>query len=78
MQAGLALLPFSVVIGGASRAMGRLTASIGPRWPLTLGPIVVAAGFALLAAMDPTAGYWTSVLPPLVVIAPAWRARSRR
>ena len=39
LRAGLALLPFSVVIGTASRLAGRLTARIGPRWPLTFGPI---------------------------------------
>ena len=68
-QAGLALLPFPIVIGIASRLAGRLSERIGPRWPLTLGPIVTGLGFALMARADPAASYWTSVLPGIAVIA---------
>jgi EmrB/QacA subfamily drug resistance transporter len=68
-QAGFALLPFSIVIGAASRLTGRLTGQIGPRWPLTLGPIVTGLGFALLVRADPHASYWTSILPGMTVIA---------
>lgn len=68
-QAGLALLPFSIVIGTASRLAGRLSERSGPRWPLTIGPIVTGAGFALLVRADPHASYWTSILPGVAVIA---------
>lgn len=68
-QAGFALLPFSIVIGTASRFAGRLSERIGPRWPLTIGPIVTGVGFALMATVDPAARYWSNVLPGLVVIA---------
>ena len=37
LHAGMALLPFPIVIGTASRLMGRTTQRIGPRWPLTIG-----------------------------------------
>ena len=69
LQSGLALLPFSIVIGTASRLTGRLTERLGPRWPLTLGPIVTGLGFALLLRADPQASYWTSILPGMAVIA---------
>ncbi|MDB5677334.1 MFS transporter, partial [Sphingomonas bacterium] len=69
VQAGLALLPFSFGIGLGSRAMGRLTERIGPRWPLTIGPLVVAIGFALMLRVEPQASYWTSVLPAIAAIA---------
>ncbi|WP_293993063.1 MFS transporter [Sphingomonas sp.] len=69
VQAGLALLPFSIGIGLGSRAMGILTERIGPRWPLTIGPLVVAAGFALMLRVEPQASYWTSVLPGIAAIA---------
>ncbi|MBT2187410.1 MFS transporter [Sphingobium sp. H33] len=68
-QAGFALLPFSVVIGAASRLAGRLTGKIGSRWPLTLGPIVTGLGFALLTRADPQASYWTSIFPGMAIIA---------
>jgi len=69
LQAGMALLPFPVVIGAASRLMGKTTQRIGPRWPLTLGPLVTALGFVLLIRAEPTGSYWTSVLPAMLVIA---------
>ncbi len=69
LHAGMALLPFPIVIGTASRLMGKTTQAIGPRWPLTLGPLVTAIGFALLVRAEPTASYWTSVLPAMLVIA---------
>lgn len=69
LQAGLALLPFSIVIGGASRLSGRLAERIGPRWPLTIGPIVTGLGFALMFRADPQASYFTSVFPGMMVIA---------
>jgi predicted MFS family arabinose efflux permease len=69
VRAGLALLPFSIVIGAASRLTGRLTERVGPRWPLTAGAIVTGAGFALLVRVDPHASYWTNILPGMAVIA---------
>jgi len=69
LDAGLALLPFSIVIGAASRLMGRLAGRIGPRWPLTIGPIVTGIGFLLLIRADPHAGFASNILPGIVVIA---------
>lgn len=68
-QAGFALLPFAIVIGVASRLAGRLTARIGPRWPLTLGPIVTGIGFLVMSRSDPSASYWTGVLPGIAIVA---------
>jgi EmrB/QacA subfamily drug resistance transporter len=69
LAAGMALLPFPVVIGAASRAAGRLSERIGPHWPLSIGPIVAGCGFALLALADPQVGYWWGVFPGMLVIA---------
>ena len=69
LQAGMALLPFPALIGGASRFMGRVAERTGPRWPLTLGPLVVAGGFALMAVVDPRGEYWTGLFPALLVVA---------
>ncbi|MDE1918050.1 MAG: MFS transporter [Sphingomonadales bacterium] len=69
MSAGLSLLPVSIVIGTMSRLMGRIAERVGPRWPLTLGPIVTAVGFALMTRLDPRDGYWLGVAPGLVLIA---------
>jgi EmrB/QacA subfamily drug resistance transporter len=69
IEAGFALLPFSIVIGLASRLMGRLTERIGPRWPLTIGPLVTAIGFALLVRIGGGTTYWTGPFPSMLVIA---------
>ncbi|WP_420139759.1 MFS transporter [Sphingomonas sp.] len=69
LQAGAALLPFSIGIGFGSRLMGRIAERVGPRLPLTLGPIVAGLGFALLVRVEPQASYWTSILPGMAVLA---------
>jgi predicted MFS family arabinose efflux permease len=67
-SAGAALLPLPVVIALGSPPMGRLAARIGPRWPLTLGPLLVAAGFALALRIGGGGDYWTEVLPSILAV----------
>jgi MFS family permease len=69
IAAGAALLPLPAVIALGSRLMGRVAARTGPRLPLTIGPLIVAAGFALAARIGGGGSYWTSVLPAVLVIA---------
>lgn len=69
IQAGAALLPLPIVLAAASPSMGRLAARIGSRLPLTIGPVVAAAGFLLAMRVPAGASYWTAVLPALIVIA---------
>ena len=69
VMAGAALLPIPVILGAGSRFMGALAAKIGPRLPLTIGPLIVAAGFALAARSGSGESYWTTLFPALVVIA---------
>jgi EmrB/QacA subfamily drug resistance transporter len=68
--AGAALLPFPMALGLGSRAAGRLAERVGARTLLTVGPIVVAVGFALFLRVDAGAvGYVAVVLPALALIA---------
>jgi EmrB/QacA subfamily drug resistance transporter len=69
LHAGFALLPMPLGMGIASRVMGKVTARIGPRWPLTIGPLIVAIGFALLLRVDEGASYWSSIFPGVLAIA---------
>lgn len=69
VAAGAALLPLPAVIALGSRLMGRVAARTGPRLPLTAGPLIVAAGFALAARIGGDESYWTSVLPAVLIIA---------
>jgi EmrB/QacA subfamily drug resistance transporter len=67
-QAGTALVPFAIVLALISPVMGRLAGRIGARMPLTLGPLVVGAGFLLQLRMQAHADYWTQVLPAILVM----------
>ncbi len=69
VQAGAGLLPLPLILSAASPPMGALAGRIGPRWPLTIGPLVTAAGIALVARVASGASYWTTLFPALVVIA---------
>ena len=44
--AGAAPLPLPIVITIASPTLGRFADRIGPQLPLTIGPFIVAVGFA--------------------------------
>jgi predicted MFS family arabinose efflux permease len=68
LAAGAALLPLPLVIAATSPLMGALAGRIGPRLPLTLGPLVVAAGFLLAMRVAAGASYWTTFLPAILVI----------
>jgi len=67
-MAGAALLPFPLILTVLSPVMGGVTGRFGPRWPLTIGPIVVAAGFLLMLRIDASGSYWTTTLPAMLVI----------
>jgi EmrB/QacA subfamily drug resistance transporter len=69
LAAGLAFLPFTLIMLLLSSRIGALSQRIGPRWPMTLGPLVTAAGLALLVLAVPGAGYLTGVLPGVTVFA---------
>jgi EmrB/QacA subfamily drug resistance transporter len=67
--AGASLLPMSLMLGGLSRSAGRLSDRIGPRIPLTIGPLTIAAGLLLLARAAAGDNYWTGFFPATVVLA---------
>jgi EmrB/QacA subfamily drug resistance transporter len=68
-EAGAALLPLPLILAVFSPAAGALAAKIGPRLPLIIGPLIVAAGFVLALWMGRGQSYWLSVLPAMTVIA---------
>ncbi|WP_375481982.1 MFS transporter [uncultured Jatrophihabitans sp.] len=67
VAAGSALLPITAVMLLLSARMGRVAQRIGPRWPMTVGPIVAGVGLALLTRVGAHASYLTDLLPALLV-----------
>ncbi len=68
LVAGLATLPLPLLMLLLAGRGGALGARIGPRLPLTLGPLVMAAGVLLLIGAG-EAAYVVAVLPGVVVFA---------
>lgn len=69
VAAGSSLLPVTVVMLALSARMGRLAQRIGPRWPMTVGPVVAGAGLAMLARSGPGTHYLATVVPAVLVFA---------
>jgi EmrB/QacA subfamily drug resistance transporter len=67
IQAGVATLPITALMLVLSARAGKLAQRIGPRVPLTVGPIVAAGGIALMARIDVGSTYVADVLPALIV-----------
>jgi EmrB/QacA subfamily drug resistance transporter len=68
VEAAAAQLPFVVVMFLLSRWSGGLLDRYGPRLPLTVGPMIAAAGFALFAVAARSGAYWTAVFPAMMAM----------
>lgn len=69
LEAGLSTLPITVVMLFLAARGGQLASRIGPRLPMTLGPLTCAAGLAWLSRVDSDTSYWVDVGPGLTVFA---------
>jgi EmrB/QacA subfamily drug resistance transporter len=67
LEAGIATLPLTVVMLFLAARGGALGARIGPRIPMTVGPIVMGVGVAWLSRVGVGTSYWTGVLPPMTI-----------
>ncbi|MGE5414246.1 MAG: DHA2 family efflux MFS transporter permease subunit [Syntrophomonadaceae bacterium] len=65
---GASVLPLVLVVAALSRKSGSIADRIGPRLPLTVGPLVAAVGFALVAFLPADAPYAAGLLPGLLVL----------
>jgi len=65
---GAAALPMILLLFFLSRWSGGLVIRYGFRRPLLVGPLIVAAGFALLAVPFARTNYWVTFFPAFVVL----------
>jgi EmrB/QacA subfamily drug resistance transporter len=67
LAAGLATLPITILMLLFSSRMATVAARTGPRIPMTVGPLVCAAGVVLLAYVGADASYAVHVLPGMLL-----------
>lgn len=67
LASGLALLPLTVIMLALSARSGRLASRIGPRLQMSVGPVVVGAGLAMLRFSTDGSSYVRYVLPAVIV-----------
>jgi EmrB/QacA subfamily drug resistance transporter len=68
LDAGISMLPATLLMLLLSARSGALAQRIGPRIPMTLGPIVCAAAMVLFSRIGAHATYLRDVLPPVVIL----------
>lgn len=68
VEAGLSLLPLSILLGLGSPLMGQLAVRLGPRLLVSIGPVVVGAGLGLATRIASSQAYWTHVFPAILVM----------
>jgi EmrB/QacA subfamily drug resistance transporter len=68
LEAGLSLLPLTLVILALAARSGALAARIGPRLQMSVGPVLVGLGLALFVRVGSGGDYVTEVLPAVLVL----------
>lgn len=69
MASGLASLPVTAALFALSSRAAALGQRIGPRVPMTVGPLVCAVGVAMMSGVGAGTRYWTGVFPGMVLFA---------
>jgi EmrB/QacA subfamily drug resistance transporter len=67
LEAGSSLVPVTLLMLFLSSRAGALAQRIGPRLPMTIGPLLIAMGLLLFTRIAPGQGYVTTVLPAAIV-----------
>jgi EmrB/QacA subfamily drug resistance transporter len=67
LQAGISLLPSTAALLLLSSRAGALAQRFGPRWLMTGGLLLAAAGLALLTRIGPDTSYVADVLPAVLL-----------
>jgi EmrB/QacA subfamily drug resistance transporter len=67
LEAGLATTPISLILFVLSPRFGRIASGVGPRLPMSAGPIVGGIGLILLLRVGSDPSYVADVLPAILV-----------
>jgi EmrB/QacA subfamily drug resistance transporter len=66
-EAGASVLPVTFLMFALSSRSGSLSARIGPRLQMTVGPLIVAVGMLLFTRVDASGNYLLEVLPAVLL-----------
>ena len=67
LVSGLASLPITIFLLLLSSRLAALSSRIGPRLPMTIGPLLCAVGVLLLVPVGEGTDFWTGVIPGMTV-----------
>jgi len=67
LQAGLSLLPLTLLMLALSARAGALAQRVGPRWLMAAGCLLCGAGLLLAVRIGPNASYVADVLPAVTL-----------
>lgn len=67
LNSGLSLIPITIIMFVLSPRFGALAGKFGPRFFMTIGPIVGAIGFLMMHSLGSHIDYWTQLLPAIIV-----------
>ena len=68
LEAGASLLPVTALLLLFSARAGALAQRIGPRVPMTVGPLVIAGAMLLFGRVQPGRSYWNAVFPAALML----------
>jgi EmrB/QacA subfamily drug resistance transporter len=68
LEAGTAMLPLTAIMLAFSARSAALSARIGPRLQMTVGPIMIGLGMVLFTRVPGDGNYLTQVLPAVIVL----------
>ena len=67
IEAGASMLPITLLMLAFSARAGQLASRIGPRLPMSLGPLIITGGLLLMTRIRPGSLYLSAVFPAVVV-----------
>jgi EmrB/QacA subfamily drug resistance transporter len=67
IEAGMALLPITVLMFVLSPRFGALAGKYGPRLFMAIGPIIGGLGFLYMLGVDRNAAYWSQIFPAIII-----------
>lgn len=69
LQISVAFLPMSLIVGGFSLGLSaRIVSRFGIRWPLSVGILIGAVGFALFARIPAEGSLFADLLPGMILL----------